>query len=57
MPTSLSDALEALARDSQLAEMLEGGLVADFLAMKKAEQEMLNEMPGSERRAWLIERY
>jgi glutamine synthetase len=57
LPTSFSEALEALEHDTQLREMLADGLFRDFISMKKAEQKMLGEMAEGERRVWLIERY
>ena len=57
MPADIGSALEALEKDSDLKEILAEGLVSDFVAMKKAEQKMLADMPEQERRIWLIERY
>lgn len=37
--------------------VLSPGLVHHYTTMKKAEQEMLDEMPEKERRVWLIKRY
>lgn len=49
--------MTALDADSSLKEALAEDLVKNFLAMKKAEQEMLDKMGDDERRIWLIERY
>lgn len=63
MPADIGSALEALEKDSDLKEILAlkevlaEGLVSDYVAMKKAEQKMLADMPEQERRVWLIERY
>jgi len=57
LPTSLEQAVEALEHDVKLEQALSPGLVKHYISMKKAEQEMLNDMPEAERRVWLIERY
>ncbi|KAK3112866.1 hypothetical protein LTR53_010388 [Teratosphaeriaceae sp. CCFEE 6253] len=57
LPTSLDQALEALQQDEELASALRPGVVAHYLAMKGAEQKMLNIMPQHERKRWLMERY
>ncbi|KAF2200555.1 developmental protein-like protein fluG [Delitschia confertaspora ATCC 74209] len=57
MPMTISEALNALNKDSQLREMLTDNLVRHFVEMKKAEQNMLKEMEEGKRRVWLIERY
>ncbi|MBE7182394.1 MAG: hypothetical protein INR71_14520 [Terriglobus roseus] len=57
MPRTLDEALTALQGDEELAKRLPAGLAEDYLAMKRAEQEMLGKMGEAERRVWLIERY
>ncbi|KAK3700183.1 hypothetical protein LTR37_016062 [Vermiconidia calcicola] len=57
LPRSLDEAIEAAEQDSELEQAMSPGMLKHFLAMKKAEQEMLNEMPEKERRVWLMERY
>lgn len=57
LPTSIEQALEAAQKDKVLEEALEPPIYNHYLAMKKAEQDMLNQMPEKERRIWLVERY
>lgn len=57
LPTSISQALEALENDERLQMALSPGLAKHFIAMKKAEQDMLSDMPEAERTVWLIEWY
>ncbi|KAF2166339.1 hypothetical protein M409DRAFT_66787 [Zasmidium cellare ATCC 36951] len=63
LPRGFEDALGALEKDvGEVGRMVGGGegeglLVRNWVAVKKAEQEMLNQMGEGERRAWLIERY
>jgi len=57
MPSGLDEALDALESDVSLEEMLSSDLIENFVAMKRAEKEMLNRMPKSQRQSWLIERY
>lgn len=57
LPTSIEDAVEALEMDAEVAGAMSEGMVKHYLTMKKAEQNMLNEMLEHERRIWLIERY
>lgn len=57
LPRSIGDAMKALEADSSLKEALAEDLVENFLIMKKAEQEMLDQMSDEARRIWLIERY
>ena len=57
IPSSLDQAVEALQQDAGLAEALRPGVVSHYLAMKQAEQKMLNIMPQHERKRWLMERY
>jgi glutamine synthetase len=57
MPTRVEESLIALDGDGELREMLADGLVYDYIAMKKSELKMLEDMPEGERRVFLIERY
>jgi len=57
LPTNLDQAIEALQQSGSLADALAPGIVSHYLAMKQAEQKMLNLMPQHERKRWLIERY
>lgn len=57
LPSSIEEALVALDADGELREMLAEGLVYDYIAMKKSEIKMLEEMSDAEKRVWLIERY
>lgn len=57
MPRKLDEALAALEDDEVLEKVLSPGLTKDFVAMKRAEKEMLDKMSEGERRVWLIERY
>jgi glutamine synthetase len=57
LPTSLEEALEELEEDEGLVEMLGKEVVARFIAVKKAEADMLNGMEAHEKREWIIERY
>lgn len=57
LPGSLGEALEALEGDEGLREAVGVEVVGHYVAMKKAEQEMLGGMEEGERRVWLMERY
>ena len=57
LPASISEALEAATSDHNLSEALGREIYSHYLAMKKDEQEMLNQMSEKERRTWLMERY
>jgi len=57
MPTSLEQSLQQLDEDEMLKRYLNERLINDYVVMKKAEKEMLDEMDEKERHAWLIERY
>jgi glutamine synthetase len=49
--------MEALDRDTVLRDAIGSNVVDHYLAMKRAEQDMLNAMSEGERRVWLVERY
>jgi glutamine synthetase len=57
MPTSLEQSLQELEKDDMLRRFVNPRLIDDYVVMKRAEKEMLNEMDGEERHVWLIERY
>jgi glutamine synthetase len=57
LPRKIEESLRALEEDDLLQDALGGEVVEHYVAMKKAEQTMLNEMPDSKRRMWLMERY
>lgn len=57
MPTSLEQTLQKLEKDEMLKRYLNEKLIDDYVVMKRAEKEMLDEMDEKERHAWLIERY
>jgi glutamine synthetase len=57
LPKTIEESLGAIEQDTALRNALGDELVRHYVAMKKAEQDMLNEMPENERRVWLMERY
>ncbi|KAI9172418.1 Protein fluG [Paramyrothecium foliicola] len=57
IPSSLSEALEALEDDHELKRLLGQQLVDRYIVTKKAEIELLEGMADGERRRWVIERY
>ena len=57
LPTSLKQSVEAADGDTELEQAMSPGVLKHYISMKKAEQEMLNEMPEKDRRVWLMERY
>jgi len=57
LPNTLQKSLESLSEDEALINTLGQGLVDDYLAVKKAETEMLNGMDEQKRRIWLMARY
>ncbi|KAK5173189.1 uncharacterized protein LTR77_003311 [Saxophila tyrrhenica] len=57
LPTTIAEAVEAAENDSELERAMPDGMLKHFLAMKKDEQKMLNEMDDGARRVWLMERY
>ena len=56
-PKSISEALGYLEADEQLRHVLSNSVVENYLAVKRAESKMLQEMEPVKRRSWLIERY
>lgn len=57
LPNTIEDSLGAIEGDTALRDALGDEVVRHYVAMKEAEQEMLNEMSESKRRVWLMERY
>ena len=57
LPRSLDEALIAYEDDLDFRELLGRELARNWLAVERATQEMLNDMPEAERRVWLMERY
>jgi glutamine synthetase len=57
LPKTIQEALEKLENDSDLKEALAEDVVSNYIAIKRAEQEMLGKMSDEERRIWIIERY
>jgi glutamine synthetase len=57
LPTSLEEALEELQEDDGLGEMLGKEVIMRYIAVKKAEADLLNSMEAEERKEWIIERY
>ena len=49
--------MQTAETDSELEQALPPGVLKHFIAMKMAEQVMLNEMPEEKRKVWLMERY
>jgi glutamine synthetase len=47
----------ALDGDTVLRDAIGSHVVDHYLAMKRAEQDMLNAMSEGERRVWLMDRY
>lgn len=57
LPKTIEESLGEIEGDNTLREALGDEVVGHYVAMKKAGQEMLNQMSESERRVWLMERY
>lgn len=49
--------MDALDGDTALRNAIGSNVVDHYLAMKRAEQDMLNAMSEGERRVWLMDRY
>lgn len=49
--------MDALDGDAALRDAIGPHVVDHYLAMKRAEQDMLNAMSEGERRVWLMDRY
>lgn len=57
LPTSVEQSLAALENDTKLRDGIGSHVVGHYLAMKRAEQQMLKAMPEDESRTWLMHRY
>ena len=57
LPTTIEQSMDALDGDVELRDAIGPHVVDHYLAMKRAEQAMLDAMSGSERRVWLMDRY
>ena len=57
LPKSIYESLSCLREDKALREIMGEGVIEAYLAVKKAETEMLNAMGPDKMRHWLIERY
>lgn len=57
MPRSLKESLRELKMNIKLHGLMGDELITNWIAVKEAEQQMLEEMSESDRRIWLIERY
>ncbi|KAF4556118.1 Glutamine synthetase-like protein 2 [Elsinoe fawcettii] len=57
MPLSIEEALVALEGSSTIKEVIGSDVVRDYIIMKRAEQEKLNQLDERARRVWLIQRY
>ncbi|KAG6018655.1 hypothetical protein E4U41_003684, partial [Claviceps citrina] len=57
LPASVDEALDCLAGDEAMAELLGRELVRRYVAVKRAETELLRDMGADERRKWVIDRY
>jgi glutamine synthetase len=57
LPDGILDALQCLDRDAALGDILGGPCVRTYLAVKRAESDMLLAMSEGSRRAFLLDRY
>ena len=57
LPTTIEQSMDALDGDTELRDAIGPHSVDHYLAIKKAEQDMLNAMSEEERRVWLMDRY
>jgi len=57
LPTTIEQSMDALDGDTELRDAIGPHVVDHYLAMKRAEQDMLNAMSEGERRVWLMDRY
>ncbi|KAM0717420.1 hypothetical protein Q7P37_007272 [Cladosporium fusiforme] len=57
LPITIEQSLAALEEDESLIKVIGSDVVNHYVAMKKAELEMLGAMPEHERHVWLMERY
>ncbi|KAI5204754.1 glutamine synthetase/guanido kinase [Aureobasidium subglaciale] len=57
LPSTLEAALEELDTNEVLKRVMNYECIDDYVVMKRAEKELLDEMGEKERHAWLIDRY
>ncbi|KAH0270964.1 glutamine synthetase/guanido kinase, partial [Aureobasidium melanogenum] len=57
MPASLEESLHHLETAEVLKQWIDPHLIGDYVVMKRAEKQMLDNMNEKERHAWLVERY
>ncbi|KAL8688284.1 MAG: hypothetical protein Q9218_005769 [Villophora microphyllina] len=57
VPGSIKEALDCFRSSETLRQLLGSPVFENFLAVKEAENEMLQRMENEERRGWLIKRY
>lgn len=57
LPSSLEEALKALAADTRLADLLSPLVVGRYIAVKRAEMQLLGPMGPTQRWNWIVERY
>ncbi|KAG8630112.1 hypothetical protein KVT40_001731 [Elsinoe batatas] len=57
LPLSIEEALVALDGSATVKHVIGVDVVRDYIVMKRAEQEKLNQMEEGKRREWLIQRY
>jgi glutamine synthetase len=57
LPTTIEQSMDALDGDGELRDAIGPHVVDHYLAMKRAEQDMLDAMSEGERRVWLMDRY
>ncbi|KAI1352121.1 hypothetical protein F5Y01DRAFT_314111 [Xylaria sp. FL0043] len=56
-PSKLEEALEALASDVRMVELIGKDVVERYVAVKKAEIQLLDFIPEESRKMWVMERY
>lgn len=57
LSTTIDRSLAKLEEDTSLIDIIGPRVVLHYVAMKKAELKMLEDMPVEERHVWLMERY
>lgn len=57
LPVRIEESMDALDGDTALRNAIGSNVVDHYLAMKRAEQDMLNAMSEGKRRVWLMDRY
>ncbi|KAI0431889.1 hypothetical protein F5Y09DRAFT_177601 [Xylaria sp. FL1042] len=56
-PSNLEAALEALTSDAKMVELIGKDVVERYVAVKKAEIQLLDSIPEEARKMWVMERY